>query len=38
MFVLSKFAIAIISPLGSALLGGLLAMVAGYQLCHPRLP
>jgi uncharacterized SAM-binding protein YcdF (DUF218 family) len=31
MFVLSKFAIAIISPLGSALLGGLLAMVAGLS-------
>lgn len=29
MFILSKFAIAIISPLGSALLGGLLAIIAG---------
>lgn len=29
MFIISKFAIAIISPLGSALLGGLLALIAG---------
>jgi len=29
MFVLSKIAIALISPLGSALLGGLLALIAG---------
>lgn len=31
MFILSKFVIAIISPLGSALLGGLLALVAGVS-------
>jgi len=30
MFILSKIAIAIISPLGSALLGGLLALIAGF--------
>ncbi|GHD53949.1 Uncharacterized SAM-binding protein YcdF, DUF218 family [Marinobacter persicus] len=30
MFVISKIAIAIISPLGSALLGGLLALIAGF--------
>ncbi|NWN91775.1 YdcF family protein [Marinobacter adhaerens] len=31
MFVLSKFAIALISPLGSSLLGGLLAIIAGVS-------
>jgi uncharacterized SAM-binding protein YcdF (DUF218 family) len=30
MFMISKLAIAVISPLGSALLGGLLALIAGF--------
>ena len=34
MFIISKFAIALISPLGSALLGGLLALILGVAGRH----
>ncbi len=30
MFIISKFAIALISPLGSALFGGLLSLILGF--------